>query len=42
LIGELSGQPFQDDVAWYLDRQSQYFMRLFTLKLWLDQRTRSD
>lgn len=41
LIGELSGEPFRDDVAHYLDRPSQYFMRLFTLKLWLDQRTRS-
>jgi asparagine synthase (glutamine-hydrolysing) len=42
LVGELCGEPFRDEIAGYLDRPSQYFMRLFTLKLWFDQRTRSD
>src|SRR6266850_850255 len=42
LVGELCGEPFRDEIADYLDRPSKYFMRLLTLKLWFDQRTRSD
>lgn len=42
LISNLCRESFRDEIARYLDRLSQYFMRLFTLKLWLDQRTRSD
>jgi asparagine synthase (glutamine-hydrolysing) len=38
LIGEITGEPFRDDIADYGNRPTQYFMRLLTLKLWLDQR----
>jgi hypothetical protein len=38
LLGDLCGDPFHEDVAAYVDRTPQYFMRLLTLKLWLDQR----
>ncbi len=38
LIEELTGEAFRENVASYGDRSTQYFMRLLTLKLWLDQR----
>jgi len=39
LITELCEEPFREDVTSYCDRPTQYFMRLLTLKLWLDQRS---
>ncbi len=38
LIEELTGEAFRENAASYGDRSTQYFMRLLTLKLWLDQR----
>jgi hypothetical protein len=38
MIHEITGEPFREDTAAYLDRPPQFFMRLLTLKLWLDQR----
>ena len=38
LIAELSGEGFSENIANYGDRPTQYFMRLLTLKLWMDQR----
>ncbi len=40
MVGEISGQPFDTEVATYCEGQpTQYFMRLLTLKLWLDTRS---
>jgi hypothetical protein len=41
IIHEITGEPFREDTAAYLDRSTKYFMRLLTLKLWLDQRQRN-
>lgn len=38
LIGELCGEPFAEDAARLDGRPTQYFSRLLTLKIWLDQR----
>jgi asparagine synthetase B (glutamine-hydrolysing) len=39
LLGRICGQPFREDVATYCDRPTDYFMRLLTLKIWLDHRS---
>jgi len=39
LISELCEEPFRENGTSYCDRPTQYFMRLLTLKLWLDQRS---
>ena len=41
LIGELCEEPFRENVESYCDRPTQYIMRLLTLKLWLDQRSKN-
>lgn len=41
LITELCEEPFRENVASFGDRPTQYFMRLLTLKLWLDQRSKN-
>jgi asparagine synthase (glutamine-hydrolysing) len=41
LLGELRGEPFREDLASYRAWPTQYFSRLLTLKLWLDQRSGS-
>ena len=42
LISELSGEAFMENVHGYIERPTQYFMRLLTLKLWMDQRVAHD